>query len=102
MNSHKLEGKKKKITTNRIVFNSSKSTNKGGLSMSSKKNDKGREMVNVSVLSTSNRKTSHPNKRKINLRTPHVVDKGVDRNSSLSLRYRGILSSKEKNEPYIR
>ena len=28
--------------------------------------------------------------------------KKIDRNSSLSIRYRGILSSKEKNEPPIR
>ena len=71
--------------------------------MSSKKNEKGREMVNVSVLSNSVKKTSLPPRRKINLKTPHGMDKGAEhRNSSISSRYRGILSSKEKNEPPIR
>ena len=70
--------------------------------MSSKKNDKAREMVNVSILTNSNRKSSQPPRRNINIRTPHAADKKIDRNSSLSIRYRGILSSKEKNEPPIR
>ena len=43
---------------NRIAFNSSKSANKAGLSMSSKKNEKGRDMVNVSILSAASNKKS--------------------------------------------
>ena len=91
---------------NRIAFNSSKSANRAGLSMSSKKNEKGRDMVNVSILSAaSNKKSSQqPLRRKLNLRTPHATDnnKIVERNSSLSSKYRVLMSSKEKKEPVIR
>lgn len=90
---------------NRIAFNSSKSANKAGLSMSSKKNEKGRDMVNVSILSAaSNKKSSQqPLRRKLNFRTPHATDnnKIKERNSSLSSKYRLLMSSKEKKEPVI-
>ena len=99
-----------KIAKSRVIQNASRSSTKdGGItiqyhSISAKKaTDKSisrREAANISILSTSNRKASQqPSHRNINLRTPHSTDKKIERNStSLSTRYRALLSSKEKKE----